>query len=163
MHRHRQRTAAFSLIELVLVVAIIGTVAMVARPRMLSYVERERVRALDCRIKLDLALARSEAIKRRTPITVNFNVLGGYYEIPGMGEVSTLDGKKAVYRVELSGKDQYAADLVSANFGGTTQVTYDAFGVPDNVGIVTIGSGTAQSTITVETTGGDTKSVLSTK
>ena len=82
MSSKNKKRDAFSLAELVIIVAIMSLLFGLARPRMISYVEKDRVRVLSRRIALDLAMARSEAIKRRSPVTVKFDANGSGYEIP---------------------------------------------------------------------------------
>lgn len=151
--RHRtEGRSAFSLMELTTVIVIVGVLAMVARPKMQSYIERERVRALDRRIKLDLTMARSEAIKRRVPMVVTFDPNGAFYEIPGLKNVATVDGVQLTYRVDLKGANGFSAELLSVDFGGLTNVTFDTFGVPDAPGTIVIGSGKTRALMTVQKT-----------
>ncbi|MEE9294764.1 MAG: GspH/FimT family pseudopilin [Phycisphaerae bacterium] len=150
----------FTLIELVIVIALIGVVAALARPRMISYLENQRVRALGRRIQLDLKMARSEAIKRRTPITLSFDPDGKYYKIAGITDVATLDGRQSTYRVDLDGKNGFGADVRAVNFEGAIQVTFDAFGRADATGRIVIGSGRSLGLMLVDNTGRSSKLFL---
>ncbi len=59
--RHRQR--GFTLLELMMVVAIFGIITMMAVPAFQQMIESERVRTISQDLYSDLVLARSEAIK----------------------------------------------------------------------------------------------------
>ncbi len=55
----------------------------------------------------------------------------------------------------LEGKGAFGAGVVSVDFDGTSEVTFDQFGVPDAAGEVVIGSGKSRAMMTVDQVGGD--------
>lgn len=61
-----------TLIEMMIVVAIIGIFAMIAIPSMRESLERQRIRGAAELIRDQLMVARNEAVKRSTNITVSF-------------------------------------------------------------------------------------------
>ncbi len=136
--------------ELVVVMSIVGVMMAVAGPRVGNYVERDRVRTLNRRLTVDLSMARSEAIRLKTPVTITFDPTGNFYEITGMSDVRTPDGVQGTYRVDLVGKSGYEAKLDSADFGGTPVLTFDEFGRADANGTIVIKSGETQSTLTMD-------------
>lgn len=72
------RDRGFTLIELMVVIVIIAITLAVAVPGLRSFVAGQRVKALAFDLTSDLLLARSEALKRGTAITVKPNSAGWY-------------------------------------------------------------------------------------
>jgi len=60
----------FTLIEMLTVVSVIAVVAAIAAPGMRSFVAGQRLKALSYDMTADLLLARSEALKRNTPVSM---------------------------------------------------------------------------------------------
>jgi type IV fimbrial biogenesis protein FimT len=67
-HRRTRRALGYSLIELVVVVAITGILAAIAAPRFVSAIESNRRTILSNQLMEDLALARSQAITLGRPV-----------------------------------------------------------------------------------------------
>jgi type IV fimbrial biogenesis protein FimT len=66
----RQPGRGFTLIELVVTVALLGIILGLAAPSMRSFVVGQRIRALSYDLTSDLLLARSEALKRNAEVVV---------------------------------------------------------------------------------------------
>jgi Tfp pilus assembly protein FimT len=160
MSKTNHQRLAFSYAEIIVIMTIISILLAVAKPRMDTYIERERVRSLTRRITVDLAMARAEAIKRRSPVTVNFDVTGQFYEIPELVNVNTLDGFQSNYKVDFSKNSEFNANIDTVDFGGATQVVFDAFGVPSNQGSIVITEGDTKGTIDLASATGRINSVL---
>lgn len=137
----------FSLLELLLVLAIMATVAAIAAPRYQGALARYRADLAAYRIVADLTQARTSAKAASAPRTVAFSVAGNTYQIP---ELSSLDGNSGHYNVALSERP-YDAGLVSVNFGGDAQIIFNGWGVPDSGGTVILAVGTEQRTVAVDT------------
>jgi prepilin-type N-terminal cleavage/methylation domain-containing protein len=148
-HTLRPRTNpphAFSLLELVLVLAIIATLAAVAAPRYAASATRYRADLAARRIVADLHLAHARAKAASASQTVQFSPSTNDYELPGL---PSLDGAAGTYTVELSDRP-YDATLVSADFAGDTQVTFDGWGIPDSGGTLILTVGSERRTVVVD-------------
>jgi type IV fimbrial biogenesis protein FimT len=69
-HAPRSRSAAFTLIELMIVIAIVAIVASLAGPRFSEYIVMQRLRSVQAQLVTDLGYARSEAVSRGTFVQV---------------------------------------------------------------------------------------------
>jgi len=148
---HRPKPAArtaFSLLELVVVVVIIGIVSAIAVPRYANALAHHRVDAAARRIVVDLSLAQRQARISSTSQAVEFEVGVGEsaYRLSGMPH---LDRSGEEYAVLLY-QEPYHATIVSADFGGNKEIVFDGFGVPDSGGVVIVQVGNYQKTITVD-------------
>jgi prepilin-type N-terminal cleavage/methylation domain-containing protein len=137
---------AFSLVELVMMLAIISILAAIAGPRYANSLALYRATATAQRIAGDLNLARTQAKISSAGQTVVFNVASNNYSLPGM---AALPGQPSPYTVNLS-SDPYGALLLTAVFGSGSTMSFDRFGQPATGGTVTVQSGAFVKTITVD-------------
>lgn len=142
----RRSAWAFTLVELVLVVCIVGLLAGVAIPRMANTLARQRVTAAANRIVSDLRLAQAQARLTSAAKTVQFNVGMSRYRLVG---VASPDRKSETYTVYLS-REPYEVTLGSANFGGDANLVFDGYGTPDSGGSVVVQGGGHTMTISVD-------------
>jgi len=136
---------AFTLLEIVLVLAIMGVIAGIATPRYATAISRFRVDTAARRLVRDLTTARERARALGASQSVTFTIASDTYEIAGL---QGLDGS-ANYVVNVAGQP-YNASLVSADFGGAPSVVFDGYGVPDSGGTVVLNSGGYAKTVTVD-------------
>ena len=142
-------SAGFSLLEVVLVMAIMVILAAIALPRYADAVVRHQAELAAQRVVRDLHQAQSWAKTRSASCTVSFAVATSEYQLIG---VPSFDGNPGDYNVNLS-HDPYDAKLISADLGGDSQVVFDGWGMPDSGGTIVISSGSEQRTVVVD---GDT-------
>jgi len=72
-----KQSLGFTLLELMIVVALIGIVASIAVPSFQDTLERNQLKEAAESLKSDLMFARTEAIKRSSNINVSININGG--------------------------------------------------------------------------------------
>jgi len=147
------RHGGFSLLELVLVLAIIATLAAIAAPRYQTALVRYRADLAARRIVADLALAQSNAKAASSSRSVAFSIGANNYQMP---DLPPLDGTSGSYIIELSEKP-YEADITSADFGGDQEVIFNGWGIPDSGGTVVLTVGPEQRTVTVDAESGKAK------
>ena len=136
---------AFSLVELMICIAVMGVLAALAIPRYANATSNYRADAAARRIAADLTLVRSQARLISKPLTVVFDTTAQRYTISGMED---LLHRSNIYSVQLSDRP-YRATLVSVNFGGALQVTFDQYGSPNTGGTIVVDSGGSRKTITL--------------
>jgi prepilin-type N-terminal cleavage/methylation domain-containing protein len=134
----------FSFIEMVIVVLIIGIMSALTMPKFTQGRLQLQLDLAARRMAADImaARARSQAASRQQ--TVVFDATG--YEIVGMPHP---DRPADPYRVSL-GQQPYHVSKVSADFGGTSVLAYDGYGVPHPAGTVTIELGTMGRVLAVD-------------
>ena len=135
---------AFTIIEVLMVVFIIGVISTLAVPRYSNFVAQHRAESAARRIAADIALARRHARLTSTSQTIQFDVSTNAYVVSGM---SSLDNPAGFYAVSLA-DEPYDASISS--------VTFDGYGVPDTGGSIVIGVGVYSRTIQIDAATGRT-------
>ena len=134
--------AGISLIEMVLVLAILALLSAIAAPRYASSIARYRAEMAARRVAADLALAQARAGEAGRPQSLVF--VARSYQMPG---VPYFDRKAyGDYTVDLA-TDPYNVTRVAAEFGGDAQVSFDLYGAPDTGGSVVIEVGDARRVV----------------
>lgn len=77
MHSMRSRISAFTLVELMIVVALMALIITLAAPSLRDMILMQRLRAVNAQVVADLAWARSEAISRSTFMQLRFQSSAG--------------------------------------------------------------------------------------
>jgi len=139
------KACGFSLLELVLVSAIMVIFAAIAVPRYGTAAARHRIDLAARRVAADLSLARSYAKTTSSSRTVCFYPATDQYQLLN---IPAPDGASGDYVVVLSA-EPYQVDLVSASFNGSSEIAFNGWGLPVNGGTVTLSAGSQQRTITV--------------
>lgn len=133
----RRTLAGFTLVELLVVAAVVMLLAAMAVPRYARSVSRWRAESAARRIAADLTLAQRHARTTSAAQRLEFDVAGSSYTLLGMAHP---DHPAKEYTVRL-GAEPYLSSLLSAAFGGDSTVIFNAYGLPDSGGEVRISSG----------------------
>lgn len=137
---------AFSIIELMIVVLILGIAGMVAIPMMSSAGSVRLDSAVDM-VCSDLEYAKNMAIARQGTYRVVFDESTESYQVQDSDGIIEHPVNNGNYVVQLS----TLGDGLSLNTDFTDNtVSFDPFGSPSGGGTVTIQSGSNSVTITVE-------------
>ena len=146
----RRGRQGFSLLELVMVIAIMCIVAAIAVPRYAQAAARYHIDVAARRIVQDLTLASRQARNAGASRTVTFNATGTQYTI---SDLAGLDKAAQGYRVDLLA-EPYCSRIDSADFGGDRAVIFNGFGQADSGGQVVLKSGDLTRTITLDAASG---------
>jgi len=150
-NKARRRTRpAFSLLEVILVLALVAVVAAIAVPRHANALARYRAESAARRLAADLKYARALAEESSGNQTVAFDPVGNTYTLAGRIDP---DHPGQPYTVSLAGAP-YHTDLVAASFGGTPTVTFNGFGVASTSGKILVQTGSYAYLITVDAASG---------
>ena len=140
---------AFSLMEMVMVLAIMAVLSAIAVPRYSNTVERARADAVARRLVADLAYAQRAAKTTNQPQTVKL-VWPSYYELV---DLPGLNDPNAKYVVMLD-EEPYGASGFSFQLGGDNNLVFDIYGMPDSGGWITINVGSQYRTVTIDADSG---------
>ena len=144
--RFNRTPTAYSLLELVLVLAIMAIITALAVPRYNSSLSRYRADAAARRIANDLELTQSRAYSRNATQSAVFSIASNSYQLAGIAD---LNHPNQPYTVKLA-DPPYFAVLKSVNFAGSNTVSFDGYGQPTNPGVIILVVGVEQRTITVD-------------
>lgn len=162
------RGAAFSLVELTMVMVIIAILAAMAVPRFANSIARSRVDAAARRITADIALVQRNARTCSQTRYFAVDIATHRYFLQTDGTKApgppchqsnwgdwingcapdTARGEHYNCSVRL-GDEPYMAKILGADFGGDARLGFDGFGMPDSAGTITIGVGPYTRTLTI--------------
>lgn len=128
----------FSLIELVIVLAIVGVVAAIAAPRFASAAERRRAQSGAELLIAELRRARIEARATGGMVRVRIARDGGVRIAPATG----------VSRSISLGADPYRCSL-RASLGGDREITFSRRGIADGGGWILVLAGGSGTLVTI--------------
>lgn len=112
------RRRAFTLLELIVAMAMMAIVASIAVPRTVAVRDATAVRAAIGELGAVFALARQDAITRRAAVAVVFDTAGGAVELRSGGAVLTHRALGAVYGTAIgANRDSVVYDARGLGFG----------------------------------------------
>ena len=148
------RRCGFSIIEVVLVVAIIGITAAIALPRMSGSLDFQRVDGAARMIAADLGFARRQAMASSTPQRFTFRPgADAGYELEGLQHPARPGD---TYTVRPS-REGLAVTFVSVVLGADVEpltIEFDMYGKPDSAGTITIRAGDHTRVISINADSG---------
>ncbi|BAM04963.1 GspH/FimT family pseudopilin [Phycisphaera mikurensis] len=147
---------AFTLVELVLVLTLVGAGAMIAAPRYSRSLADARLRAAAGQVAARLDHARAAAAATRSPVTVAFDAAAGTATPSGLPAGANPQNGSPAAPLRLH-DDPLAVKIDAVAFGNRPGPTFDAWGTPDGGGWVTLGVGSRQLRVTVDAGSGSTE------
>lgn len=132
-------SGGFTMAELLTVVVIIGIMAAIVIPQAVSGSDVQALSGARM-IAADLEYARDLSISLAKPITVTFDTAAESYNLTNASQAIIHPITKAsTYAVNFKTTSGFSdADILTANFGGLSTVTFDETGAPDRNGQVTL-------------------------
>ena len=134
-------TGGFTLVEIMVVLVVIAIVVAVAAPYVVSTKDLQVISATRM-IAADLQYAQSLAITSQSQTTVSFNSGNESYSLTNESGSVIHPMTKSDYVVNFSTLGGFEhLNIVSANFNGSSSVSFDSLGSPVSAGEVTVQAG----------------------
>ncbi|MBY0313306.1 MAG: prepilin-type N-terminal cleavage/methylation domain-containing protein [Phycisphaerales bacterium] len=144
-------SSGFTLVELVVVLAIIALGSSIALFRFSSSATRYRLELAAARLKQDLELIQMRAMSSGAARTIRFDRPGSTYVL--VGEPG-LKARSADYTIALA-EEPYRVTMSSVVVGdGRSVLVFDGWGQPTEDLSVTLNAGELRRVITVDRSGG---------
>jgi len=137
----RRRLASFTLVEVILVVLLVAILAAIAVPLVIDSTSGQTVAAAR-RIASDLQYAQNLAIATQTPVTVTFSVDEETYGLANASGALIHPMTNNAYEVCFASEPGLESlNIVSVQFSGTSEVTFDELGAPSSAGSIVLQAG----------------------
>ncbi len=152
--QRRARSSAFSLLELIIVLVILGTIASLASVRYAGAASTYRIEAAASRLAADLRQARQRALARSSEVFVTFDTTDESYQVRTREEIANGDegstqSLTGAIQVQLD-DEPYRVSISRLNVtGGRPEVVFNAFGTADSDMTVELKTGDRKRTVTL--------------
>lgn len=114
----RREQAGFTIVELMVTVAVVAVLTAIAAPQLSSFIANSRIRATSESLQSGLALARAESVRQNR--SVEFVILPGGWEVRLPGSAVPLHA--------ASGNEGYGGIDLTVTPAGADRITFDQFG-----------------------------------
>ena len=132
----KMKNSGFTLMELMIVIAIIAILAGVAIPNFIGFLPRQRLAAGAQDVLQGLQKSRSKAIMTNRPVVVNFNAAADSFTA---FVDENADGALDAGELTIADRTMPAGiDLTTNLVGAVTAVTFDNQGIPTTSGTMTV-------------------------
>ena len=147
-------SGAYTLVELLIVVTVISTLAVAAVPALSSALQSAKITALARETAADMRYAQMLAVKTGLSHRILFSVANQAYEVHRLEGGNWVPCShpltKKSWRRELKERNRNGGvTLKEVDFGGGQAVTYDKYGAPASGGYVRFALNSAVRTIRV--------------
>lgn len=142
-----RRPKGFTLVELMIVIAIMAILVKIAVPRYAMAANRQQAEAAARRIAADLEEARQAARSLSATVTVVFSPTNASYDVfyPATGSAAALT------RTIRLGRPPLSAQITGVSFTApsATTVTFNGYGIASSSGTVTVKAGNFVKKVTI--------------
>jgi type II secretion system protein H len=147
----RRPTRAFTLIEVLVVLTIVGIAAAVVVPHMMD-MGTTRIQAAARSIIADILYAQNDAIALQSPRSLVFDLTNNQYELTDDDGATLAAPARSggLYQIDFSSDKRFTGvTLSSAAFDGGLALTFDALGSPSAGGQIDLAAGDTRYRISV--------------
>lgn len=144
----RMTSSGFTLLELMVTLAIMGVVAGIAMPNFLSYIPKSRLNGAATMVMTDMMAARMKAVKRNTRFQIYFSGDHQYKicdDADGNGTVTDCEGDALIKDIQTEYGD--------VTFSSTNNPIFLPRGSASNLATVTFTNASGSKILTVSITG----------
>ena len=145
----QSRRRAYTLVELVLVVAIIAVFGAMAMPRLGSAANSNRAKVAANKIAADLKMMRLTARASSANTSTEFDVSNSRYTLTGMARTGSVDPV-----ISLAGFPYNCTFRFAGSSATAAIVTYAPTGLPNAGLTIVVACGSATKTVVVDATTG---------
>ena len=129
-HKKRDRSSfrGFSLIELIIVMAVLGIIIVASSSRLRDITVDARISSAVNQITTDIDLAKSISMSKRKQIKIIFNQNNETYTVYQSGQIYTDYPGSNNGVVSLSDNSNSGVDITSINLDGSNTLTFTKWG-----------------------------------